>query len=63
MHLISFIIRNKLKLIKLVLDEPLSQTTALLVATVWIAGTPSDSVCCHKHDTVQSYRLATSSVI
>jgi len=30
----------------------LSQTTPLLVATVWIAGTPSDAVYCHKHNTV-----------
>jgi hypothetical protein len=50
---------NKQTVNKLVLHEPESQTTALLVATVWIARTPSDAVCGHKHNTVQSYQLAT----
>jgi hypothetical protein len=54
---------NKLELIKLVLHEPLSQTKALPVATVWIAGTPSDAVCCHRHDTFQSHRLTMQCVI
>jgi uncharacterized Fe-S center protein len=40
---------NKLKPMSLLLHQPLSQPASLLVAIMWIAGSPSDAVCYHKH--------------
>jgi hypothetical protein len=38
-----------MKLTKLALHQPLPLTTNFLLATMWIAGTPSDGICNNNH--------------